>query len=476
MSALDAGFFDVEDDVTQMHIGSVLVLEGPPPPVAKLKEMVAGKLPLVPRYRQVARRVALGVGRPVWLDDEKFDLDYHINHLALPAPGAAAELNALVGHLMGLRLDRDRPLWELWMVEGLEGDRWAVVAKVHHCMVDGVAGVDLLSLILDPCRDATALEALPWRPDPSPSPWGLVRQTMSNAASTSLGAVRNIPAAIPGVLPLWRNPISQLGDLARSASSAARVVRPTASTSLNGPIGCNRRWAATSIPMAEIKEVRSSLGGAFNDVTLAAVTRGFSSLLDKRGEKLDHSIRSLVPVSVRPRDDSGRAVGDGTMANRVSAVFADLPVETADPVQRLKAISAQMTAVKDAKEAQAGQSVTNLARYVPPAVAAVGLHLLGKAPQRNVNTVTTNIPGPQFPLYAAGRRMLEAYPYVPIGMNIRIGVAMLSYDGDVTFGITGDYDHAADIESMAEGIRLGMDEMLVAAGSDPSGRSRLRSL
>jgi WS/DGAT/MGAT family acyltransferase len=471
LSPLDTGFLDVENNVNQMHIGSVLILEGPAPPFSRFRDMVAGKLPQVPRYRQVARRVAFDIARPVWVDDPSFDLDYNVRRVALPRPGGIRELRDLVGEVMGRPLDRCRPLWELWVVEGFEDDRWAVVAKVHHCMVDGVGGVELLSLILDLQADAEPVPPGEWRPGPMPGPRDLLAQSVAQAASGTRQLARamlDVTVTAGDAVRQVGEAARQIGDLARGIPGLARVVRPTPVGSLNGPIGPHRRWAATSVPISEIKAVRSSLGGGFNDVALAAVTHGFRTLLEKRGEALDRSVRALVPVSVRARDATGRAVGDGTLANKVSAVFADLPVETTDPMERLTSISVQMTSAKEGKEVAAAQGLMNLTRLVPPTLATLGAHVMAKAPQRNVNTVTTNIPGPQFPLYAAGRRMLHAYPYVPIGLQVRIGVAILSYDGEVNFGITGDYDHASDVDVIAEGIRVGVDEMLAASGSPSS--------
>lgn len=469
LSPLDAGFLDVEDDVNQMHIGAVLVLEGPAPSRSELRAMVAGKLPLVPRYRQVAQRVTLHFGRPVWVDDPSFDLDYHLRCVALPNPGSVTELRELVGELMGRGLDPDKPLWEMWMVEGLQDDQWAVLAKVHHSMVDGVGGAELLSLILDLAQDAVPLPGDTWRPAQKPGQRELVMRSVRNAASLPRDAARSAPRAINSLL----SSTGRLQETTRSMLSLARVVKPAVSCSLNGPIGPRRRWASTSVPISDIKAVRSSLGGTFNDVVLATVARGFRGLLEKRGELLDQPIRTLVPVSVRGRDESGRAVGDGTLANKVSAVFADLPVQVSDPVARLDAISAQMTPAKRTNEARIAQAFTNLAGFLPPPLVALGSRLFTKVPQHNVNTVTTNIPGPQVPLYAVGRRLLEAYPYVPIAMQVRIGVAMLSYDGQVHFGITGDYEHAPDVEVLAEGIDIGMEEMLAMAEEPATFRPHL---
>jgi diacylglycerol O-acyltransferase len=454
LGPIDTGFLDLEDDVNQMHIGALLVLKGPPPPFSTLKEMVAGKLGSVPRYRQIVRRVAFDAARPVWADDPGFDIDYHLRHIAVPAPGDEAELNRVVADVMERRLDRERPLWELWMVEGVEANRWAVIAKVHHCLADGVGGVELLSLILDATPDATPLREAPWRPDPLPTPLDLLLRSLGRAASG--------PGRLAGTA---KEAVSQLDDLVRSLPSLLRVVTPAAFCSLNGPIGPRRRWSTTAVPISEIKTVRSALGGSFNDVTLAAITRGFRGLLEKRGESLDRPLRTCVPVSVRARDANGLAVGDGTLANKVAAVFADLPVAVSDPLERLRSISEQMSKIKESNQARGAYGAVGLSKYVPPRLAAAAMPFVAKVPQRNINTIATNIPGPQIPLYAAGRPMLAAYPYVPIGMQVRIAVAVLSYNGQVHFGITGDYEHARDIEVVAEGIKVGMDEMLAAAGA-----------
>jgi WS/DGAT/MGAT family acyltransferase len=339
------------------------------------------------------------------------------------------------------------------MVEGLEADRWAVVAKVHHCLADGVGGVELLSLILDTDPDAVPAPASRWEPDPVPGRVDLLIRSLAraSAARDRLGDTAR---------EVW----SQLDEFARSLPSLLRVVTPAAMCSLNGPIGQHRRWATATVPVSEIKAVRSALGGSFNDVALAALTRGFRGLLDKRGESLERPLRTCVPVSVRARDERGVAVGDGTLSNKVAAVFVDLPIGLSDPVERLRSISGQMSSVKESNQAQGAYSAVSLAKYVPPRLASAAMPLVARLPQRNINTIATNIPGPQFPLYAAGRRMLAAFPYVPIGMQVRVAVAMLSYDGQVHFGVTGDFDHAPDVGVVAEGIKVGMDEMLAAAG------------
>jgi diacylglycerol O-acyltransferase len=456
LSPLDSSFLHAEDDVSHMHIGSVGIFEGPPPPFDEVLAMVRGKLALVPRYRQVVRFVPFDLGRPLWVDDPHFTLDYHVRHSALPSPGDDAQLRALVGRIMGQQLDRAKPLWEIWMVEGVAGGRWAMVAKTHHALVDGVSGTDLLAVIMDLSPEATVLDPDEWSPRPAPGRLELVAGAVADLVRSPYEQLRAVRAAtrVP------RHAVRELLDVGRGVSTLAGIVRPTPPSSLNGPLGPHRRyaWAATTVD--DVKRVRKSLGGTFNDVVLAAITRGFRDLLVWRGESVDRVVRTLVPVSVRPRSASGLAVGDGTLANKVSAMFAELPVGIDDPRQRLRAVSAQMEGLKESKSAMAGEALTSLSGFAPPMLLALGMRLATRVAQRNVNTVTTNVPGPQFPLYVLGRRMLEAYPYVPLAGQVRIGVAIFSYDGRVSFGVTGDRDTTADIDVLCRGIEGAMDEFL----------------
>ncbi|HAM02579.1 MAG TPA: wax ester/triacylglycerol synthase family O-acyltransferase [Acidimicrobiaceae bacterium] len=456
LSPLDSSFLHAEDAVSHMHIGSVGIFEGPPPPFEQALAMVRGKLALVPRYRQVARFVPFDLGRPVWVDDPHFALDYHVRNTALPAPGDDGQLRALVGRIMGQQLDRTKPLWEIWNVEGLAGGRWAMVAKTHHALVDGVSGTELLAVIMDLSPEATILDPDEWAPHPAPGRVELMAEAVGDLLRSPYEQVRAVRAAtrVP------RLALRQALDVAHGVSSMAGIVRPTRVSSLNGPLGPHRRydWAATTVD--DVKRVRKALGGTFNDVVLSAITRGFRDLLLSRGESVDRVVRTLVPVSVRVRADTGLAVGDGTYANKVSAMFAELPVAIEDAEERLHAITSQMEGLKESKEALAGEALTSLSGFAPPMLLALGMRLATRVAQRNVNTVTTNVPGPQFPLYVLGRRMLEAYPYVPLAGQVRIGVAIFSYDGRVTFGVTGDRDTTADLEVLCRGIEVGMDELL----------------
>ena len=459
LSPLDASFLHVEDDVSHMHIASIAIFEGPQPAFAEIVAMVEAKLVLVPRYRQVVKSVPLDWARPVWVDDPHFDIGYHLRHTALPAPGGDRALRQLVGRVMSQQLDRARSLWEIWIVEGLEGGRWAMLAKTHHAMVDGVSGTDLLAVIMDLSPDVARPEVVAWSPRPAPSGARLALDAATNLLRSPYEQLRAISTPTRAL----RQALSHAREVGQGAVAMAGLVRPPPASSLNGPIGPHRRYAWASTSVEDIKVIRKGLGGTFNDVVLASITHGFRQLLLSRGETVDRIVRSLVPVSVRPRDATGKAVGDGTFENRVSAMFAELPVNVEDPAERLHTITRQMEGLKESKQAVAAEALTSMSGFAPPMLLALGMRLVTRAAQRNVNTVTTNVPGPQFPLYAAGRKMLHAFPYVPLGGQIRIGVAIFSYNGEVTFGVTGDYDTTADVDVLTGGIEDGMAQMLELA-------------
>ncbi|HSZ36694.1 MAG TPA: wax ester/triacylglycerol synthase family O-acyltransferase [Acidimicrobiales bacterium] len=459
LSPLDASFLHIEDGVSHMHIASVAIFEGPPPPFTKIVEMVSAKLDLVPRYRQKVRFVPFELGRPVWVDDLHFNIEYHLRHTALPAPGGESELRKLVGRVMAQPLDRSKPLWEIWVVEGLEEGRWAILAKTHHALVDGVSGTDLLAVIMDLTPDADRPEhPSEWTPHPEPSGTELIVDALENMLRSPYEQLRAARAQTRWL----RQAASYAGEVVSGVFALSGLVRPTPLSSLNGPLGPHRRYAWATTTVADIRTVRKEHGGSFNDVVLACITNGFRELLLARDEDVERVVRTLVPVSVRARDESGRAVGDGTYENKVSAMFAELPVEIEDPVLRLAVITDQMKDLKESKQALAGEALTSMSGFAPPMLLALGMRIATRAAQRNVNTVTTNVPGPQFPLYAAGRRMLRAFPYVPLAGQVRLGIAIFSYFGEVNFGITGDYDTTPDIDVLAHGIEDGMAQLLKA--------------
>jgi diacylglycerol O-acyltransferase len=454
LSSQDASFLHLEDAVSHMHIGVVGILEGPPPSYGALAERVTANLPGIPRYRQRVHFVPLALGRPVWVDDPHFNLAYHLRRTALPAPGGDDELRLLVGRVMSQQLDRHKPLWELWMIEGLSEKRWALLSRSHHSMVDGVAGGELLSVLFDEEREPAVAPAPAWSPERQPSGAELAVRALGHRAASPLEGLRSVgsPRA------LSRRAV----DTGEGLLTLSGVLRPPRRSSLNGPLGPHRRWDWARSRLSEVKLIRAGLGGTVNDVVLAAIAGGFRELLAARGETTDRVVRTLVPVSVRAGGEHGQ------YNNRVSAMFADLPVGIADPVRRLESVTTQMEHLKRSHEAVAGDVLVGLSGFTPAMLLALGLRTATRVPQRNVNTVATNVPGPQRPLYAAGRRLLECFPYVPLGGHVRVGVAIFSYDGALTFGVTGDYDSAPDIGVLCRGIERSLAELVAAAGGGPA--------
>ena len=462
MSALDASFLHLEDGVSPMHIGSVAIFEGPAPAQADVLAAIARKLPLVPRYRQRVRSLPLAFGRPVWVDDPHFKLDYHVRRTALPAPGGDQELRNLVGRVMAQQLDRSRPLWEMWIAEGVGEGRWALISKVHHVMVDGVSATDLMSVLLDDDRDAPSVDVQPWEPASAPGLPAAAAAALAAQWMEPLKGVRDLAAALGSPRAI----AARASTVASGVSSFVSVLRRAEDSSLNGPIGPHRRWAWASGRLTDVKTIRAEHGGSVNDVVLAVIARGFRDLLVSRGESVDgRVVQTMVPVSVRTPGERG------TYNNKVSAMFAALPVGVEDPIERLAAVRTQMDGLKRSGQAVAGSTLTSLGGFAPPMLFALGTRVASRTPQSAVNTVTTNVPGPQHPMFLAGRRMLNAYPFVPLVGHVRVGVAIFSYDGNLNFGVTGDYDTAPDIEILCAGIAAGIRELLPPVTPAPRRKS-----
>ncbi|HXW58762.1 MAG TPA: wax ester/triacylglycerol synthase family O-acyltransferase [Solirubrobacteraceae bacterium] len=462
MSPMDASFLHIEGPMNPMHVGGVSIFEGPAPPFERLEQMVAGKLGLVPRYRQKVRFVPLDLGRPVWVDDPHFNLSYHLRHTALPPPGSEDQLRNTAARIFAQHLDRNKPLWEIWMVEGLSKSRWALLSKVHHCMVDGVSATDLMSGMFE---DETAAAADTWEPEPEPSGPELVLRTITHRTVNPSEQLRSLRAAV-------RRPRASLGmvlDLLRGMTSAAQVMRPLEGSSLTGPIGPHRVWSCAQTRLGDVKAIRAALGGTVNDVVLTVVSGGLRDLLEARGETVaDRTIRALVPVSVRRPDEQG------VYNNRVSAMFADLPIGVADPAARLASLRAQMDGLKQSSQAVAGDVLTSLSGFAPPMLLAMGARLAARAPGLGVQTGVTNVPGPQQPLRTLDRRLLESFPFVPVIGQVRISIAIFSYDGGLYFGVTGDYDSSSDIDILTRGVERSMTELLALIAGPPPKRKQAR--
>ena len=443
LSPLDALFVDAEDQDphTSMAIASIAVFEGPPPTHEEFLAFLTGRLPLVPRYRQKLRTVPFRLGRPVWVDDPHFDLGYHVRRTALPAPGGDQQLAELMARVMSQRLDRDHPLWEYWVIEGLAEGRWALISKVHHCMVDGVSGTDLYRVIFDFSPEPSPAAATDDRVlGAEPSPLELAAEAVLDDVVLPLREALALSSAAshPG------EAIRQAADAVRGFVELAPAAWPATGSSLSGPIGKERRFTWVRASLDDVKLIKRELGGTVNDVVLAAISGGFRALLLARGEQPGaHMVRSLVPVSVRAPGE------ENVYGNQVSAVLADLPVHIADPAERLAAVQTGLQALKAGKEAMAGESLVRLGRYSLYSLTSWWVRLAFGLPQHEIVTVTTNVPGPQQPLYAMGRRLVEIIPYVPIATTLRTGIAIFSYCGTVTFGITGDFAATPDLEVLA---------------------------
>ncbi len=456
LSILDAEFLHLEDARSPMHIAGLCIFEGAPPSREELERLFSEKLPLMPRYRMRVRWPPLALGRPVWVVDPSFDLGNHVRRTTLPPPGDEGALCALMGRLMSERLDRGRPLWELWIVEGLADGRWAAISKVHHSMVDGISGVKLHELLLESAGGSAPATPPPagGRTDREPSGFALVLDAWGGLVRDGSGIVRR---ALGG-LSRPANAALVVRDTALGLAVFTRQLLGLATGPIQGTIGPRRVYARGSASLADVQTIRKTLGGSVNDVVLAAVSGAYRTLLIRRGLDADRAhLRSLIPVSVR-------APGDGEAAhNRVSAILCDLPLDVASPVDRLRAVRWRMDALKASHMAEAGALIMEVGDLAPPMIVGPLTRLVARAmhvvPQRVIGTVTTNVPGPREPLYLLGRKLVEWYPYVPITQGLRFGTAILSYDGRLGFGITGDWATAPDAAVVAGAIEAEIEAL-----------------
>jgi diacylglycerol O-acyltransferase len=453
---LDALFLEAEDADrhTSMAIASVAIFEGPAPAYEEFVTAIAGRLPLVPRYRQKVREVPFDLGPPVWVDDAQFDVRWHVRRTAVAPPGDDEQLRLLMGRVMAQRMDRDRPLWEYSLVEGLSDGRWGLISKVHHSMVDGVSATELYKVLLD--LTPTPQPPLPddWQPDVVPNPFRLATDAVVALARAPLAESRAAAAALAHPVRTAR----RLSVFAQGLARYAVAMVPAPASSLSGPVGQQRRFTWARAIREDVAVVRQAFGGTLNDVVLAAVTNGFRQVLIGRGEApRPHLLRSLVPVSVRAAGE------EAIYENRVSSMLPFLPIHLEDPVDQLTEIRTRLSDLKASHEAQAGHELTTLAEHDPFPAFAGPARLIFAHPLRVVTTVTTNVPGPRTPVYALGRRALEIIPYVPIANPVRIGVSIFTYCDAVTFGITGDYDSTPDLDVLAEGIGTALAALVTAA-------------
>ncbi|HYY45176.1 MAG TPA: wax ester/triacylglycerol synthase family O-acyltransferase [Actinomycetota bacterium] len=452
LSVLDELFLHLEGPNTHMHVGGLATFEGPAPAYDDVLEMVAARLAVVPRFRQKLAFVPFGLGRPVWADDSHFNLEYHVRHTALPHPGTREQLRRLTARIMSQQLDRAKPLWEIWFAEGLEDGRFALISKTHHCLVDGVSGVDLMSVLLDPDPQPPKMEPVPWVPQPEPGADELLLDALVERATSPAELLRSLQSALidPAKLP------GRLADAIRAVGAFMGESLAAPASSLNRPIGPHRRFETVLADLADVKRVKNEFGGTVNDVVIAAVTGALRHLLITRGEEVDElELRAMVPVSVRSPGDAT------TLGNRIASMWAPLPVYEPDPLRRLTLVTERMRHLKTSGQAVGAQILASIGEYAPPTVIAQASRVVAR--QRAFNLVITNVPGPQQPLYSLGRRLLEVYPVLPLAENTTLGVALFSYDGKLCFGLLGDYDTARDLSVLAEALEKSLAELVAAA-------------
>jgi WS/DGAT/MGAT family acyltransferase len=457
LTALDSSFLHLEDNQpSHMHVASVTIFDGEAPPYEEIVDSIAARLHLVPRYRQKLAFVPFGQGRPRWVDDPTFNISYHVRATALPPPGGEEQLRALAGRVFSQRLDRDKPLWEIWLVEGLEGDRFALLSKTHHSLVDGVSGADLMTMMFDVSPEPVAPPAPEeiWQPSPLPSRSQILAEALLERATEPAEIGRTLQAAVRGPRQFARNALEAVGGV---TALARGTLRPAPASPYNGAIGPHRRFTWVRVSLADVKAIKNSLGGTVNDVVLATVAGALRRHLHSRGVSTqDLSLRAMVPVSVRSD------LEQGALGNRVAAMMAPLPVWSEDPAVRLDVVSDAMRNLKSSGQAVGAEVLTRIGGFAPPTIMAQAARIGSR--QRAFNLVVTNVPGPQFPLYLQGHELLDVFPMVPLAMNQRLGLALMSYNGAINFGLIGDYDSMPDLEDVAHHLAASLQELAETAG------------
>jgi diacylglycerol O-acyltransferase / wax synthase len=463
LTGLDASFLALEKRGAHMHVGSVLVFAGEAPPYEDFVATIEERLHLVPRYRQRLAFPPLGQARPVWVDDPHFNAGYHVRHTALPAPAGEDELRRLAGRVFSQQLDRAKPLWEIWLVQRVGDDGFALVCKTHHALVDGISGVDIMTVLFDLEPDPSGrAPAPPWHPRPVPSGATLLADALAERAAAPLDAARAAAGALAGPGEASARAARTLGGLAAMAVAGLGGAPPSP---LNPRIGPHRRFAWVEADLDRFKAIKSALGGTVNDVVLAVVTGALRAHLVRRGRDPEGTeLKAMVPISVRAETERG------ALGNRVSAMYAPLPVGIADPLGRFRAVHEAIGDLKASGQAVGAEALTRLAGFAVPTVLNQAARLQSR--QRFFNLTVTNVPGPQFPLYMLGRRLRAFYPKVPLVTNTALGIAVMSYDGQVFFGLLGDYDTMPDLDDLAADLKASISELGTAAGVPAKGARR----
>ena len=459
LSPLDVSFLYLEEATTPMHVGSVSLFEIPAEGFEheRLVALIQERIALVPRYRQRIHWVPGHLANPVWADDETFDVSYHVRRSALPRPGNDVQLRELVARVQSRRLDRDRPLWEMYLVEGLQDNRFAVITKTHHAMVDGLSAVDIGQVILDVTPEPRESPPDCWLPAADPSWLELVGGAVIDNMRRPSAMIDTVRSGVSDVRATARRTVGAVAGILALTRTAARSAPLTP---LNTPIGELRRYGMAATSLDDYKRIRKAHAPdaaiTVNDVVLAVVAGALRAWLLTRGEpvKPSSSVRAMVPVSIRSPDQAG------TLGNRISSFFVDLPIGEPNAVMRLHQVSYAMRAHKESGQAVGADLIAGLAGFAPPTMHALSAQLGSSFSQRMFNTIVTNVPGPQFPLYAAGARMLATYPVVPLVKNQALSIGLTSYDGGVYYGLNADRDAMADVDVLAQCIEDALAELL----------------
>jgi diacylglycerol O-acyltransferase / wax synthase len=455
LTAVDASFLHNEGSASHMHVGGVTIFEGPPPAYPDFLDHIRGRLHLVPRYRQRLAVPPLETGRPVWADDPNFNLEYHVRHSALPEPGSEEQLLNLSARIFSQRLDRAKPLWETWFVEGLEGNRFALISKTHHSLIDGISGVDLLTVLFD--VDPVPQEVEPpdreWQPAPDPSATELV-------AAGLRGLVRTVGEVAERAVSAATHPERAVSNARAAVEGVSEIVwaglNPAPDTPLNVEIGPHRRIGVVRAELADLKRIKNALGGTVNDVVLTIVSGALRRWLHSRGVRTEGlELRGLVPVSIRGETEHGQ------LGNRIAAMRGPLPVYIADPVARLRFVKQAMDGLKESKQALGAEVIAGVNNFAPPTILAQASRI--NFSTRLFNVITTNVPGPQFPLYVLGRELQDLFPIAFLPEKHALAIAIMSYNGRMNFGLLADYDALPDLDVILEGLDESREELLAAA-------------
>ncbi len=461
---LDNSFLIAESPTNHMHIAGTALYDAGPLrtpeggiDVERIRDYVASRLHRIPRYRQVLFEVPID-GHPAWVDDQHFNIDYHVRHTSLPRPGDDRQLKRLSGRIMSQQLDRSKPLWEMWIVEGLAGgDRFAMITKVHHCMIDGMSSVDLLEVLLEPTAGTDFEPASRWVPRPVPSRWRLVQAETLRRLRAPIETIAGLPRLISDA----EDPRSNVRAMLRAVRDTVGMsLRSCSDTPLNKPIGPHRRFDWLSMSIADVKAVKNRLGGSLNDVVLATVAGAVREFLEERRVNVDVlQFRVMAPVSVRAEGERG------TLGNRVSAWIVDLPIAERDPRRRIQIVSEATKTLKETKQAMGADLLTQAVSWTPSTLLSLGSRMVMRA--LPFNLVVTNVPGPQVPLHLLGARMLENYGQVPLTDYLGLGIVLFSYAGRLSWGFTGDWDLVPDLERFVRATENAFRELCVAAGVTP---------